>query len=247
MEGFVILVAAVIVIAAAGMADRDVMHVLPSGSLGDEVVAFGLDGTDRGLPDIETLDEFLGEFLQGGLGGRHILGLVHGDRQSFGDIAALDEDGTGTLFAFIGIGGDGHDDLIGRIAGSGFDMDPGIGRLGGPGLLGGELGLDGVAQVFEVHFLGLELDIRHFHAVEIGSEGDVLHRVIDILGDVVVQQVLVEAGGDEPHTHGAHEAVYAVLDQALIGIGAENHVVADVAEGRLAGEEPGRVTDDQIR
>ena len=57
----VVLVAFVAVIVAAGLADRDEVDVGPGGSLLDEVLALGLDGTDGSSPDVETLHELLGE------------------------------------------------------------------------------------------------------------------------------------------------------------------------------------------
>ena len=62
----VMLVAGVVVIITAGLADRDEVDVLPCGTLLDQVLAFGLHGTDGSLPNIETLYEFLSEFLEGG-------------------------------------------------------------------------------------------------------------------------------------------------------------------------------------
>ena len=61
----VVLVARVVVILAAGLADRDEVHVLPGGSLLDEMFVLGLHGTYGSSPYVETLHEFLREFFEG--------------------------------------------------------------------------------------------------------------------------------------------------------------------------------------
>ena len=126
-------------------------------------------------------------------------------------------------------------------------MDPRLGSNGCPCLLGDELGVHGSTFHIQRHTLGLELDVGHLYAVEVCVELDVLNCIVDVLGDVVVQQVLVEAGGDEPHTHGAHEAAHALFHEAFIGIGAEELVVTDLSECSLTGEEPCRAAYDQVR
>ena len=243
----IVLVAFVAQVLAVGVRDdRDEMDVLPGGSLLDEVLALGFDRTDGGGPDIETLDEFLREFLQGSGARLDVLGLA--DRHLEGvHVAALDGELALTGVTGVGIGGDLQDDAGARIAADGIDMDPGIGGRDGPGLLGiegvGHLGAFGI----DADGSGRGRDVRHGHAVEVGGEGDVLHRVVDVLGDVVVQEVLVEAGGDEPHAHGADEAGVAFLDELAGVVGAVDLVVADLLEALLTGQEPRGGSRDDVR
>ena len=126
-------------------------------------------------------------------------------------------------------------------------MDPAFACGCGPLLLCGEDCGYAAALCVYGHALGLEVDVRHLHAVEVGRELDVLDCVVDVLGDVVVEEVLVEACGDEPHTHRGNESGHAFIHESLVGIGREVLVVADLAEGELAGEEPGGATGDEVR
>ena len=251
----VVLVARVAVILAAGLADRDEVDVLPGGSICDEVLVLGLHGTDGSGPYVETLHEFLCEILEGDAGRIDILRLGYGNLQSVGHISATDDDGAGALVARVGIGGDGNDGGIGRVTGYGLDVDPALCRGCGPFLLRHEGGAGRLSFSVERNGLGLEFDVRHLHAIQVGGELDILHRVIDVLGDVVVQQVLVETGGNEPHAHGAHETAQALFDDAFVGIGAEDLIVADLAQGLdagnllgsgLTGEEPRGEAGDHV-
>ena len=72
--------------------------------------ALGLDRTDGGGPDIETLDELLREFLQGSRARSDVLGLGDGDVEGV-DISALEGDLAFTDGAGVRIGGDLQDNV----------------------------------------------------------------------------------------------------------------------------------------
>ena len=183
------------------MSNGDEVYVGPSGVVLNEVLALGLDCTNGCGPDIQTLHELFCEFLQACLCGLYILGLFYRDCKSVGDVAALQDDFAFAGVAGVGICGDSEGDICAGVAACGLNMDPRLGSGGCPCFLGVELGGYGRALGVEVYFLVQQVDVGHLYAVKVCGEGCILHCIVDIILDVVVQQVLVEAGGDEPHTH----------------------------------------------
>ena len=186
-----------------------VLGKLPSGET--------VDLADIGCPCVDNLHIFLCEVLDGSSAGFGPLHLIDLDCEFVGgDVTTLDDDLAGAIVALVLGGGDLHDNLFSSVAGCGFDGDPAVACGSGPGLLCNELGFLGGLHAVEVEGLGLELDIGHFHTIEIVVEVHVLDGIPDILVDVVLEEVIVEADHDEEGAHcGNDTVVIAIVDHAF--------------------------------
>ena len=192
-----------------------ILHNILVAILGKFPVGQTVDGAHVGGPLIDNLYIFLSEVFNRGSDRLGVLLLINSNLKSVGNIAALDDHLTLTGIAGVGGAGNLNGDVAG-LAGTGLNGNPALGSGGGPSLLGGELGLFGLLGAVEVEFAGLELDVGHIHTVEVVIEMDILDGIPNVLGDVVLQQVVVEADHNEEGTHSGNLSCVAVeVDRAL--------------------------------
>ena len=183
--------------------------------LGELPVGQTVDGAHMCGPFVDNLDVFLCEFLDGSGAGLGVLDLLDHNLKSVGNIAALDDHLTLTCIA--GVGGAGNlEGNVAGLAGAGLYGNPAFGSSSGPCLLGGELGLFGLLDAVELEFAGNELDIGHIHTVEVVVEMNILDGIPNVLCDVVLEQVVVEADHDKEGTHSGDLSYVTVeVDRAL--------------------------------
>ena len=183
--------------------------------LGEFPVGKTVDGTHMGSPLIYNLYVFLSKVFDRGSDRLGVFLLLNHNLKSVGNIAALDDHLT--LTCISGVGGAGNlEGNVAGLAGAGLYGNPAFGSSSGPSLLGGELGLFGLLDAVELEFAGNELDIGHIHTVEVVVEMNILDGIPNVFGDVVLEQVVVEADHDKEGTHSGDLSYVTVeVDRAL--------------------------------